>query len=107
MHAAYDLTPFEEPARTEGCENMDLDKEDWLEASEFSCVSKDAQIYVAYSKSLEERNPPVARVLSQRAPDPDVVNQWILKIGRDKIDPRQIAEDWVANDMDVVEDWIN
>ena len=30
VHAAYDISPIEEPARTDGCENMDLDKEDWL-----------------------------------------------------------------------------
>ena len=107
VHAAYDISPIEEPARTEGCENMDLDKEDWLEASHFSCASTDAQIYVAYSKSLETRNPPVARFLSQITLDPAVVNQWILQIGRDKMDPRDVAEEWVKNNMDTVNQWIN
>ncbi len=107
VHAAYDLTPIEEPARTEGCEDMDLDKEDWLEASHFSCVSSDATIYVAYSKSLEMRNPPVAKFLSQMQLDPDVVNEWILMIGRDKMDARDVAEDWVNGNMDVVNGWIN
>lgn len=106
VHAAYDLTPIEEPARTEGCENVDLEKEDWLEVSHFGCASKDAEIFVAYSKSLEERNPPVAKFLSQLALDPNVVNQWILKIGRDKMDPRDVAEEWVAENMDVVNGWI-
>ena len=107
VHAAYDISPIEEPARTDGCENMDLDKEDWLEASHFACASTDAMIYVAYSKSLETRNPPVAKFLSQIALDPAVVNQWILKIGRDKMDPRDVAEEWVANNMDTVNGWIN
>ncbi|MEO0623636.1 MAG: glycine betaine ABC transporter substrate-binding protein [Pseudomonadota bacterium] len=107
VHAAYDITPIEEPARTEGCEEVNLDKEDWLEASSFSCASKDAQIYIAYSKSLEERNPPVAKMLSQIQLDPAVVNGWILKIGRDKLDPRDVAEDWVAENMDTVNGWIN
>ena len=106
VHAAYDISPIEEPARAEGCENMDLDKEDWLEASHFSCASTDARIYVAYSKSLETRNPPVAKFLSQIALDPAVVNQWILKIGRDKMDPRDVAEEWVKNNMDTVNKWI-
>lgn len=106
VHAAYDITPIEEPARTEGCEKMNLDKEDWLEASHFSCASNDAQIYVAYSKSLETRNPPVAKFLSQMALDPAVVNQWILKIGRDKMDPRDVAEDWVDNNTETVTKWI-
>ena len=106
VHAAYDITPIEEPARTEGCENMSLDQEDWLEASEFACASSDAMIYVAYSKSLEDRNPPVAKFLSQMELDPAVVNEWILQIGRDKMDPLDVAEEWVNNNMDTVNAWI-
>ena len=106
VHAAYDISPIDEPARTEGCEETNLDKEDWLETSHFSCVSEDAQIYIAYSKSLEERNPEVAKFLSQIELDPAVVNEWILQIGRDKLDPRDVAEDWVNNNMDTVNSWI-
>ena len=39
--------------------------------------------------------------------DPNVVNEWILQIGRDKMDPRDVAEDWVNSNMDVVNGWIN
>ena len=106
IHAAYDISPIEEPARTEGCEDVDLDSEDWLEASTFDCASLDAEIYVAYSLSLEQRNPQVAKFLSQIKLDPAVVNEWILMIGRDKMDPRDVAEEWVANNMDVVNQWI-
>lgn len=106
IHAAYDITPIEEPARTEGCEDVDLDAEDWLEVSTFNCASRNASIYVAYSLTLEERNPPVARFLSQMQLDPDVVNQWILQIGRDEMDPVDVAETWVAENMDIVNEWI-
>lgn len=106
VHAAYDLVAIEEPARTEGCEAVNFDGEDWLETSTFNCVSKDAEIYVAYSKSLEERNPAVAKFLSQIKLDPAVVNDWILQIGRDKLDPRDVAEEWVEANMDTVNTWI-
>ncbi len=106
VHAAYNLTPIQEPARTEGCENVSYDAEDWLEASTFNCVSTEAQIYVTYSKSLETRNPAAAKFLSQIQLDPAVVNDWILKIGRDKMDPRDVAEEWVASNMDIVNEWI-
>lgn len=106
VHAAHDITAVAEPGRTEGCEKVNLDDEDWLEASNFACASQDAQIYVAYSKSLEQRNPPAAKFLSQMALDPSVVNQWILKIGRDKMDPRDVAEEWVKNNMATVNQWI-
>lgn len=107
VHAAYDLTPIAEPATYEGCLNkMDLSAEDWLEVSEFDCASANATIYVAYSKSLEERNPPVAKFLSQLALDPATVNQWILQIGRDEEDPVDVAEAWVEDNMDIVNSWI-
>ncbi|WP_170477084.1 ABC transporter substrate-binding protein [Ruegeria arenilitoris] len=107
VHAAYEISPIGEPERYEGCEDHNLDAEDWLETSKFDCASSDAMIYVAYSKSLEERNPPVAKFLSQMQLDPAVVNQWILQIGRDEEDPRDVAENWVAENMDVVNGWIN
>ena len=107
VHAAYDISALEEPARTEGCENVAYDEEDWLEASSFACVSQQAQIYITYSKSLETRNPAAAKFLSQIQLDPAVINEWILKIGRDKMDPRDVAEEWVAENADTVNTWIN
>lgn len=106
VHAAYDLTPLEETPWTEGCDKIDLEAEDWLEVSSFPCASKNAQIYVAYSKSLEERNPAAAKFLSQMKLDPAVVNDWILKIGRDKEDPRDVAEAWVEENKETVDAWI-
>lgn len=107
VHAAYDITPIAELQRYNGCEVVELDGEDWLEVSKFACASSDAKIYVAYSKSLEERNPAAAKFLSQIQLDPAVVNGWILKIGRDELDPQDVAEEWVENNMDIVSGWIN
>ena len=56
IHAAYDIVALGEPERTEGCMDLKLDQEDWLEASSFGCKHADAEVYVAYSKSLEQRN---------------------------------------------------
>lgn len=106
LHAAYDLSPLNEPDGTEGCLNLKLDGEDWLEASEASCKTPDAEIFVSYSKSLEQRNPAAAKFLSQVQFDPAVVNDWILKIGRDELDPQDVAEEWVAANMDTVNAWI-
>ncbi len=106
VHAAYKITPIQEPAWTPGCEVVKLDKEDWLEVSKFACAAQDAKIYVAYSKSLEKRNPPVAKFLSQIKLDPTVVNQWILAIGRDKKDPQDVAEAWVKANKATVDTWV-
>ncbi|WP_299591989.1 glycine betaine ABC transporter substrate-binding protein [uncultured Tateyamaria sp.] len=107
IHAAYDIAPLAEPEHSEGCMNLQLDGEDWLEVSEAGCKTPDASIFVSYSKSLEERNPPAAKFLSQIQLDPAVVNGWILKIGRDEMDPQDVAEEWVAENMDIVNSWIN
>ena len=106
IHAAYDLVSLEEPERTEGCEDLKLDQEDWLEASTFTCKYGDAWAYVAYSTSLQQRNPVVAKFLSQIQLDPAVINEWILRIGRDNEDPQDVAEAWVDANPDTVNGWI-
>ena len=106
IHAAYELSPLAEAPRTEGCEDLKLDQEDWLEVSNYNCENKDAQVYVSYSKSLEKRNPKAAKFLSQMKLDPATVNGWILKMGRDKEDGADVAEEWVEANMDIVNEWI-
>ncbi len=107
VHAQYKLSSLSESPRTEGCEVMKLDEEDWLEASTFNCENKDATIYVAYSKSLEKRNPAVAKMLSQVQLDPATINSWILQIKGDGEDPQDVAEAWVEDNADIVNGWIN
>lgn len=109
MHAAYDLTVLEEPERVEGCENM-LDakeRDDWLESSTFSCVSKPAEVWVAFSKNLHDRAPKTAKFLKQLQLDPATVSQWLLRIGRDKDDPQDVAEEWVEANAAVVDRWVS
>jgi len=105
VHAQYDLSPLSEAERSEGCEDINLDQEDWLESSTFACENKDANIYVAYSRSLEERNPAVAKMLSNIQLDPAVINNWILQIGEGE-DPADVAEAWVEENADLISSWM-
>jgi len=77
-----------------------------LEASTFNCENKDANIYVAYSKFLEERNPAAAKMLSQVQLDTDTINGWILQIKGDGEDPQDVAQAWVEENMDIVKSWM-
>ena len=86
---------------------LKLDQEFWLEASKFKCKHADAEIFVAYSQSLEKRNPKAAKFPSQIQLDPAVVNQCILKIGRDKEVPQDVAAAWVKANKATVDKWIN
>lgn len=106
IHVKYNLMAVKEPARSEGCEDVNLDAEDWLEVSEFNCVIASNDIYVAYSKSLEERNPPVAKMLGNVQFTGDEINAWIVEMFENKRDPREVAEDWIADNMDTVKSWI-
>ncbi len=106
VHAQYDLSPLSEAPRTEGCEDINLEEEDWLESSTFSCENKDATIYIAYSRSLEDRNPAVASMLSKIQLDPAVINNWILQISEGE-EPADVAEMWVEENADLIATWIN
>ena len=109
IHAAYQLQALEgEPDSTPDCSSLKLDQEDWLAASKFNCAHPDSAVYVAYSKSLEKRNPAAAKFLSQIQLDPAVVNQWILSIGRDGLSPQEVAEAWVDDPANaaMIDAWV-
>ena len=107
LHVQYDLTAIEEPARTAGCEDVDLDAENWLEVSEFNCVIAPNDVYVAFSKSLYERNPPVAEMLKRVQFTGDEINEWIVEMFENKRDPQEVAEEWIEENKDLVDTWVN
>lgn len=107
LHVQYDLTPLEEPARFDGCEQLDLDAENWLEVSEFECEGSSNNVYIAYSASLEKRNPAVAAMLSRMQLTGDEVGLWIQQMFELKRDPAEVAEEWIADNQDLVSSWVN
>ena len=107
LHVQYDLHPLQEPERYEGCEDVDLDAENWLEVSHFDCVIASNLVYVAYSKSLESRNPAVASMLSNVKFDGTEIAGWIAEMFDKKRDPQEVAEEWIADNEDLVSSWIN
>ena len=123
IHAAYDLRRLEEPAfdgyamaskkgdplyKAGGCWSMlqPKENEDWLEKSRVTCAWPDAKVYIAFSKSLQQRAPKVAQFLQQVAFDPATVNQWILQIGQEKQEPAEVAKKWVAANGATVDTWL-
>lgn len=107
IHVQYDLLALEEPERFDGCEDVDLDAENWLEVSEFSCVIAPNDVFVAFSKSLYERNPPVAKMLKNISFTGDEINGWIVEMFTNKRDPQEVAEEWIADNQEIVDGWIN
>ena len=107
IHVKYDLTALEEPARFEGCEDVDLDAEDWLEVSSFECVIAPNEIFIGFSKSLEKRNAPVAGMLANVQFTGDEINGWIVEMFENKRDPQIVAEEWIGENQALVDSWIN
>ncbi len=122
IHAEFDLRRLEEPAfdgfsmtskvddpryDPNGCWNMIQPNEDddWLAMSRVTCSWPDAQVYIAYSTSLLERAPDVARLIKQVAFDPADVNSWILALQADG-DPAEVAAEWVDANPDKVNEWL-
>lgn len=107
LHVQYDLSIVEEPERFDGCEDVDLDAENWLEVSEFECVIAPNDVYVAFSKSLWDRNPEVAQMLKNVEFTGDEINGWIVEMFENKRDPQEVAEEWIEENQDTVDGWIN
>ena len=107
IHVRYDLVALEEPARFDGCEDVDLDAEDWLEVSTFECVIASNEIFIGYSASLEERNPAVAKMLSNVQFTGDEINGWIVEMFDNKRDPLIVAEEWIEDNQATVNGWID
>ena len=107
LHVQYDLSIVEEPERYDGCEDVDLDAENWLEVSEFDCVIAPNDVHVAYSASLESRNPAVAGMLSRIQFTGDEINGWIVEMFTNKRDPQEVAEEWIEDNQALVDGWIN
>ena len=106
VHSAYRLVLLKEPEPFEGCRELKLTRADWLDASTQKCKTADSTVYVAYSKSLQQRNPRVARFLSNLRLDPALISEWILKIDREKQDPSDVVRAWIKANHDTVEEWI-
>jgi glycine betaine/proline transport system substrate-binding protein len=124
IHTAYDLRKLEEPEFTgyamdtkkddpllynaDGCWNMIQSANDpeWLEKSSVTCAWPDAKVYVAHSKALSERAPEIGHFLKQVAFTPEMINEWILQISQEGGDPYDVAKDWVENNPDVVNQWL-
>ena len=123
IHAAYDLRRLEEPAfngyamasmksdasyNPDGCWRLFSPKEDesWLSNSHITCAWPAGKMYVAYSKSLLTRAPKVASFLQQVAFDPVMLNDWVRQVGEQQRDPADVANKWVRDHADVVEQWL-
>jgi len=122
IHTTYDLVKLEEPAfdgfameskkadphyNANGCWKMYQPKDDmdWYEKSRITCAWPEADVFIAYSKSLTTRSPKIAQFFNQVALSSDMVGEWISQMVVEKRDPREVAQTWVRNHPSIVNEW--
>ncbi|MTI84776.1 MAG: ABC transporter substrate-binding protein [Firmicutes bacterium] len=57
-------------------------------------------------KGLSEDDPNVTKFLSQFKVESDTQSAWIMEYDKEGRDPQAVAEEWVANNLDTVNPWL-
>lgn len=105
--ALYDLKLLEEPAYDpEKFVVVTPDEDpDWLAKSSVATAYDAASVHISWSKSLEERQPELVRLLDNIRLSEDDVNQWSLAIVEGG-DPDQIATQWAQDNTSLIAEWM-
>jgi len=85
MNLAYDIKPLEDP------ENI------WGESDE---------VLTAQRTGFDEEMPNVHRLMSQIKVETEWQDEWIYEYGYEEREPADVAREWVSENLDVVEDWV-
>jgi glycine betaine/proline transport system substrate-binding protein len=124
IHAALDLRRLEEPQfdgyamdgrqgdpryDPDGCWDMiEPDEDDaWLTKSRVKCASPDAEVFVAYARTLSGRAPSAARFLDQIALTPVMISGWNLLLVEYDMDPAEMAREWIEQNPETVDSWLS
>ena len=63
-------------------------------------------VYTVVRSGFEEESPNYYKFLSQFELDADIQNQWINEYKNKGKEPEVVAEEWIAANMDTVEEWV-
>ncbi|MFT6533402.1 MAG: glycine betaine/proline transport system substrate-binding protein [Limimaricola cinnabarinus] len=108
VHALYDVTMIEEPAHDPAQYDMvqpDQDA-DWFNKSSITTGDPVKTVTVAYSGSLEERNPGAAAFLGQVEMEADALSELTYEVIVEGRDMDATVADWLAANGDVVDGWL-
>lgn len=78
----------------------------YLEDPEQLWESAESWVDTLARKGLKEDYPQVYKFLEQFIPDAELSNEWIYEIGYQEKDPDNVARKWVAENMDIVAEWL-
>lgn len=108
VHALYDITMIEEPEHDPDAYTIvqpDQDA-DWYNKSSISTGDKVKTVTVAYSKSLETRNPAAAAFLSSIDMDAQSLSQLTYQVVIEGKELETVVSQWLADNSDSVDTWL-
>jgi glycine betaine/proline transport system substrate-binding protein len=108
MFAQFDLVILNEPAYDEAQWNViqPTDDPEWLEKSSAAVAWETAKLRIHYATALEEAQPGAAAMLANVELDTATVSQMTYALVVDKMDPAEFATQWVAENGDRVDSWL-
>ncbi|GHD20854.1 glycine betaine ABC transporter substrate-binding protein [Tianweitania populi] len=105
--ARYELEVLEEPAHDEAnWKVVEASDPNWLEKSSIKSGYKDAEIHIAYAKSLAEAEPDVAAILEKVTFTTDEVSKLAYEIAVQNKTPEAAAKEWLAANKETVANWL-
>ncbi|MFN2339750.1 MAG: ABC transporter substrate-binding protein [Halanaerobium sp.] len=67
---------------------------------------EDDKVHTVARNSYQDENPNFYKFLEQFAVPAPVQNQWIDEYQNKDRDPEEVAEEWIANNLDIVNQWV-
>jgi glycine betaine/proline transport system substrate-binding protein len=67
---------------------------------------EDDKVYTVARNGYQDENPNFYKFLEQFAVPAPVQNQWIDEYQNKDRDPEEVAEEWIANNLDIVNQWV-
>ncbi len=108
VHALYDVTMIEEPAYAADQYTMvqpDQDA-DWFKNSRILTGDQVKTVTVAYSKSLETRNPAAASFLSKIDMEADQLSQMTYEVVVQGREIPEVVSEWIGANEKMVDGWL-
>jgi glycine betaine/proline transport system substrate-binding protein len=104
LNQEYDLAEVQLPERTKGCKD---DAKSGGDPEQYKCAYDVTVIEKLFSKDFAESGSPAYDMLKKMKLTNDDQELVAKQIAGDNVDPEKAGEDWVADNPDKVEAWLN
>lgn len=105
----YELVLLEEPAYEEKRWTMVTpdQADDWLEQSSIDVAWPPTRVHMAYTRKIAETHPALATLIEAMDLNSRQVSAWTYARKVDNVEPDAFAEQWVSENADLVNEWLD